>query len=118
MTEAYDYVIKKQKRQFCLESDYVYTAVDGTCQFSQYSPIGSISSHENIPEGDEDYLAAVVEQYGPVSFAIDASNWSFQLYSEGIYDEPNCNPAKFNLDCSCVGFGVEGDTKYWIVCYF
>lgn len=115
MTEAFDYVIKKQKRQFCLESDYVYTAVDGTCQFSQYSHVGSISYYENVPEGDEDYLAAVVEQYGPVAVAIDASNWSFQLYSGGIYNEPSCTPYSLDHGVGCVGFGSDAGERYWIV---
>ncbi|KAK8839128.1 hypothetical protein M9Y10_032600 [Tritrichomonas musculus] len=115
MTEAYDYVISNQNGHFNLESDYKYTAVDGTCKFTQYSQVGSISKYVNIVEGDEDDLAAKVEQYGPVAVAIDASNWSFQLYSGGIYDEPSCS--SFNLDhgVGCVGFGTEGESKYWIV---
>ncbi|KAK8888751.1 hypothetical protein M9Y10_033485 [Tritrichomonas musculus] len=115
MTEAYDYVINQQKGQFNLESDYKYTAVDGTCKFSQYSPVGKISRYTNIVEGDEDDLAAKVEQYGPVAVAIDASNWSFQLYSGGIYDEPSCSSYSLDHGVGCVGYGSENGTKYWIV---
>ncbi|KAK8876523.1 hypothetical protein M9Y10_006737 [Tritrichomonas musculus] len=115
MTEAYDHIISEQNGQFNLESDYKYTAVDGTCKFSQYSPVGKISRYTNIVEGDEDDLAAKVEQYGPVAVAIDASSYSFQLYSGGIYDEPSCSSYSLDHGVGCVGFGSENGTKYWIV---
>ena len=115
MTEAYDYVIANQGGKFCLEDDYKYTSYDGTCQFDKYSHVGSISKYINIVEGDEEDLAAKVEQNGPVAVAIDASNWSFQLYSSGIYDEPSCSSFSLDHGVGCVGFGSEKGTKYWIV---
>ena len=115
MTEAFQYVIDNQNGQWCLESDYVYKAVDGICQFSKYSHVGSISKYVNVNEGDEDDLAAKCEQYGPVAVAIDASNWSFQLYHGGIYDESSCSPSNLDHGVGCVGYGSEDGTKYWIV---
>ncbi|KAK8897704.1 hypothetical protein M9Y10_015669 [Tritrichomonas musculus] len=115
MTDAYDYVIKNQDGHFNLENEYKYQAIDGTCKFAQYKEVGSISKYVNIVQGDEDDLAAKVETYGPVAVAIDASNWSFQLYSGGIYDEPSCSPDNLDHGVGCVGFGTEGGSKYWIV---
>ena len=115
MTEAYDYVLANQDGKFCLEDDYKYKAMDGTCQFDKYSHVGSISKYVNVVEGDEDDLAAKLEQNGPVAVAIDASNWSFQLYSSGIYDEPSCSSFSLDHAAGCVGFGSEDGTKYWIV---
>ncbi|KAK8836074.1 hypothetical protein M9Y10_040030 [Tritrichomonas musculus] len=115
MTSAYDYVINSQNGQWCLENDYVYKAVDGTCKYSEYNHVGSLSKYVNVVEGDEDDLAAKVEQYGPVAVAIDASNWSFQLYYGGIYDEPSCSSTNLDHGVGCVGYGSENGTKYWIV---
>ncbi|KAK8887444.1 hypothetical protein M9Y10_038489 [Tritrichomonas musculus] len=115
MTSAYDYIIKQQNGQLCLDSDYKYTGYNEQCKFDQYKHAGSISKYVCIVEGDEDDLAAKVEQYGPVSVAIDASNWSFQLYQSGIYDEPNCHSKTLDHGVGCVGYGSEDGTKYWIV---
>lgn len=45
---------------------------------------------------NEDELAAACERDGVASIAIDASNWSFQLYTSGIYNELACNAHKLN----------------------
>ena len=37
----------------------------------------------DIPQGDEEALKAALATVGPVSVAIDASQSSFQFYSEG-----------------------------------
>ena len=37
----------------------------------------------DIPQGDEEALKAALATVGPVSIAIDASQSSFQFYSEG-----------------------------------
>ena len=115
ITPAYDYVISEQNGKFILEDDYKYEAIEGTCKFAKYQPVGSISKYINVVEGDEEDLAAKVENYGPVAVAIDAGQWSFQLYSGGIYDEPNCSPYNLDHAVGCIGYGVEDGTKYWIV---
>lgn len=109
------YTIDYQNGQYCLASDYKFTGTDGQCRYDEFEHYGSVTNYIQVRAGQEPQLAEYIETYGPAVVSIDASNWSFQLYTEGIYDEPNCDPVKFNLDCSCVGFGVENDTKYWIV---
>ncbi|OHT10052.1 Clan CA, family C1, cathepsin L-like cysteine peptidase [Tritrichomonas foetus] len=115
MDASYEYIIDSQNGHLNLEADYPYTAVDGTCKYAQYTPVASITKYVNVNQNDEDDLAAKVETYGPVAVAIDASNWSFQLYTGGIYDEPSCSPYSLDHGVGCVGFGAEGSTKYWIV---
>lgn len=115
MVAAYEYVIGLQNGQFCLDSDYVYTGFDGECKFGRFNHFGSISKYVNIVEDDEDDLADKVEKYGPVAVAIDASTYSFKLYSGGIYDEPSCSPRNLDHGVGCIGFGSENGIKYWIV---
>ncbi|OHT03734.1 Clan CA, family C1, cathepsin L-like cysteine peptidase [Tritrichomonas foetus] len=115
MDASYEYIVAKQGGKMNYESDYVYTALDGTCKFTQYTAVGSVSKYVNVAQGDEDDLASKCETYGPIAVAIDASNWSFQLYSGGIYDEKSCSSYSLDHGVGCVGYGVEGSTKYWIV---
>ncbi|CAH1994065.1 unnamed protein product, partial [Acanthoscelides obtectus] len=44
-----------------------------------------------IPAGDEKALEIAVGTVGPVSVGIDARRPTFQLYSDGIFDESTCN---------------------------
>ena len=92
-----------------------YKASQGTCKFSQFTPIGSISNYVTINQGDENDLALKVETYGPVSAAMDSSSTSFELYIGGIYDEPSCSSQYLDHAVGVVGFGKEDDTKYWII---
>ncbi|OHT08398.1 Clan CA, family C1, cathepsin L-like cysteine peptidase [Tritrichomonas foetus] len=115
MDYAYKYIIDRQKGKMILESDYVYTALDGVCKFAQFQTVGNVASFLYIAENDEEDLAANVETHGPVAVAIDASHQSFQLYKSGIYDEPECSATFLNHGVGCIGFGSDNDTKYWIV---
>jgi cathepsin L len=115
MTEAYDYVIKNQDGKFMSEKDYPYKAKDQKCKFDASKAIGKITKYINVQSGSEKDLATKVSKYGPAAIAIDASNWSFQLYSSGIYDEPSCSSSNLDHGVGCVGYGSEGSTAYWIV---
>ncbi|OHS93467.1 Digestive cysteine proteinase 2 [Tritrichomonas foetus] len=98
-----------------LANDYPYKGVDGTCQYDQDKAVGSLSDIIGIEFCNEDDLQAKCEQYGPVTSMIDASHASFQLYSYGIYDEPQCKQMGVTLYTTIVGFGVEDGVKFWIV---
>ena len=69
-----------------------------------------------VSRGSEAALQEAVANIGPVAVTVDASQFSFQLYTGGIYDPPNCSD--FNLDHGMlvVGYGSNQDGKdYWIV---
>ena len=83
MDYAFEYL---HEHYICTEDEYPYKGRDGTCQYSESKCSGpEDKSYTDIPEGDEDALLKEL-QNGPVSVAVDATNWSF--YSGGIFD--NC----------------------------
>ncbi|KAK8718606.1 hypothetical protein OTU49_014611, partial [Cherax quadricarinatus] len=70
----------------------------------------------DIREGSEDDLKKAVALLGPISVGIDASSDSFQLYSSGVYNEPDCNPKQLDHGVLVVGYGTTEDgTDYWLV---
>ena len=115
MTLAYDYVVSQQNGLWNTETDYPYKGVDGTCNFDASKGTSKTTGYIEIVEGSEEDLADKIATMGPAAIAIDASNWSFQLYSSGIYDESSCSPYDLDHGVGCVGYGVEDSKAYWIV---
>jgi cathepsin L len=115
MDDAFDYVIDVQKGAVNLLSDYPYTAYDGSCKFDASKAVTVLADYIDIEEGSEDDLADKVANNGPVAIAIDASNWSFQLYTSGIYDEPDCSSEWLDHGVGAIGYGTEGGVNYWLV---
>jgi cathepsin L len=112
---AFLYIIKKQDGLLNLEADYPYTAVAGTCNYNTTKGVNKIASYQPVKEGDEAALQEMVGTVGVADIAIDASHKSFQLYSKGVYDEPECSINDLDHAVGCVGYGTEGSTPYWIV---
>nr|XP_006815208.1 PREDICTED: cathepsin L-like [Saccoglossus kowalevskii] len=67
-----------------------------------------------VPSGDESALAVAVSMT-PVFALVDASHPSFQFYTSGIYDDPDCSQTVLDHVLLVVGFGTsdEGE-EYWI----
>jgi len=78
MDNAFTYL---KGKGFCQESEYPYTARDGTCQDTKCTSGPQDKAFTDITEGDENALLAELVN-GPVSVAVDASTWSF--YAGGI----------------------------------
>jgi len=115
MTAALDWVLKHQDGGFMGEDDYPYHPYETTCAFDPSKVKVTIVGYKEIQEGSEADLADKCASQGPIAIAIDASNWSFQMYSGGIYDEPSCSSYNLDHGVGCIGYGTEGSTKYWIV---
>eukprot|EP01013_Petalomonas_cantuscygni_P010857 TRINITY_DN240_c0_g1_i1.p2 TRINITY_DN240_c0_g1~~TRINITY_DN240_c0_g1_i1.p2 ORF type:complete len:347 (+),score=72.67 TRINITY_DN240_c0_g1_i1:40-1041(+) len=98
------------------ESSYPYQGADGSCQGG--TGVTKPSSWEFAPQ-DEDQMARYLAANGPLSVAVDASNWSF--YYGGIMSSSSICPSSSNpwgtLDhgVNIVGYGSDNGTDYWII---
>ena len=105
------YIQKYQNGKFMSEQDYPYTGTNGACKFDSSRSIGSVSNIISTQQGSEQSLASGVAQYGVASAIIDASHFSFQSYSSGIYYEKCCSTKNLDHAVSVVGYG----SNYWII---
>merc|ERR1711953_1591864 len=96
------------------EDSYPYEMAKSYCRYSANNMGASISGAKRINFGDEGDLEKAVAMV-PVSVAIDASHYSFQLYSGGVYDEPYCSSYSLDHGVLAVGYGSEAGKDYWIV---
>jgi len=107
MDSAFQWV--KQNGGICTESDYPYTARDGSCK--RCTPAVQISGHVDVSPTEADLMNAV--NIVPVAVAIEADQMGFQFYSGGVFD----GACGTNLDHGvlAVGYGTDGSKPYWIV---
>ncbi|KAK3157293.1 hypothetical protein QOZ80_2AG0118840 [Eleusine coracana subsp. coracana] len=93
------------------ESDYPYTATQGTCRFTNLSHHAArITDYEYVPScSEKDLMAAVAKQ--PVAVEIDLHG--IQHYKGGIFNGPcGVNPNHF---VTVVGYNQDSSgTNYWI----
>jgi len=97
------------------EEDYPYEGRDKSCRFDDNKDTYTISAYHEIKEQDEDDLTEKIASEGPISVAIDAGKFSFQLYHSGVYYEPACSSTRLNHGVTAVGYGVlDGKDFYWV----
>jgi len=114
MDYAFQYVISNGGLD--TEASYPYTATGpNSCQYNPANSAETLSSFTDVTSGDENALMTASNQQ-PVSVAIDASQPSFQSYTGGIYDEPNCSSTSLDHGVLVVGYGTdETGNDYWLV---
>merc|ERR1712033_108335 len=95
------------------EADYPYEMRKSYCRYSNSNSY-AISGAKRVSFGSEMDLKRAVSMV-PVSVAIDASHYSFQLYQGGVYDEPYCSSYSLDHGVLAVGYGSEAGKDYWIV---
>lgn len=71
----------------------------------------NISTWAILPARDEQALATALATIGPVAVSINAAPKSFQLYSHGIYDSPDCSAKTVNHAMLAVGYTADS----WIL---
>ncbi|KAL2453274.1 Cysteine proteinases superfamily protein [Abeliophyllum distichum] len=95
------------------EHDYPYVGKNNKCKTTEEKERAvKISSYKAIPSGSEEALLAAVAKQ-PVSVAIDAGGYDFQLYSSGIFSG-YCGK-DLNHGVAAVGYGEANGEKYWLV---
>jgi len=113
MDQAFAYI--KDNHGIDTETSYPYEAEDDKCRFKPADVGATDSGYVDIASGDEDALMKAVASVGPISVAIDASHFSFQLYRHGIYKERKCSPRNLDHGVLVVGYGVLDGEAYWLV---
>ena len=86
-----------------------------TCKAGNTPNVADLSSYVDIASGSESALQDAVANVGPVAVAIDASHFSFQLYSGGVYNEERCSSWRLDHGVLAVGYGTESGSDYWLV---
>jgi cathepsin L len=113
MDQAFQYVI--QNNGIDTEESYPYTATGpNQCKFNPANVGAHITGFTDVQSGSESSLLNAV-YFAPTSVAIDASHTSFQLYSSGVYYEPNCSSQQLDHGVLAVGYGTSNGQDYWIV---
>jgi C1A family cysteine protease len=95
------------KHKLCLESDYTYTARDGTCQESKCANRSIEVSSYKILSKSAAGLESGLNQ-APVSVTVDAGSFAFQQYSSGVLDSSSCGT---QLNHAVLGTGYGHDSK-------
>merc|ERR1712226_406403 len=91
-----------------------YETKKSYCRYSSGTKGATITGAHRVRSGSESDLQSAVSTV-PTSVAIDASHYSFQLYSGGVYDESSCSSYSLDHGALAVGYGSEAGKDYWIV---
>jgi cathepsin F len=97
------------------EDDYSYKGRNGKCQAAKSSEKVFVKNWKIVDGTDEDQLAAAVVKFGPLAIGINAT--PMQWYMRGIANPFDilCNKKQLDHGVTIVGFGQEGEKKYWII---
>jgi len=113
MDNAFDYI--KANGGIDTEVSYPYEARDGPCRFKKADVAATDVGRTDVPEADEEALTQAIATVGPISVAIDASHFSFQLYHQGVYYEKRCSSTRLDHGVLAVGYGTDGGEDFYIV---
>lgn len=103
----------------CTEAEYAYTGHNSLftpCKASACKTpglaLGAVTGYKNVDGTEQALMEALAQQ--PVSVSIEADQDVFHLYKSGIIQGTGCGTT---LDHAvlAVGYGTDGDKKYWKV---
>ena len=97
------------------EASYPYRAEDEKCRFKTADVGATCKSYTDITSEDEQALTEAIADVGPISVCIDASHASFQMYSKGVYYEPDCSETELDHCVLAVGYGTDDSKDMYIV---
>ena len=76
----------------------------------------SISAHYDAPSGNEENIKQILASFGPLAVGVDASQWGFEHYASGIYNDPNCNNQNvYQFFLWCINLAVNQQKKLFCV---
>lgn len=101
------------KNPICLESEYKYTARDGTCRKQSCSTQGIVIKGYNTVPTTADGLRRALSVM-PVSVTVDAGSSAFQHYKSGILADASCR-TNLNHAVLGVGYGTENGKNYFTI---
>lgn len=118
MDQAYEYI--KKNGGIDTEKCYPYEAEDGQCRFKTACIGATCTGYTDIAHKNETALQVAVATVGPIAIAIDAGHQSFQSYSHGVYNEPDCSQDQLDHGVLAAGYGFQFGangvrTDYWLV---
>ena len=96
-----------------LESDYPYTARQGSCNYDSSKGVGQVKGFQDVQTMSSDQLKAAL-QLGPVSVAIEADRMAFQGYTGGVITGSSCG-TQLDHGVLAVGYGTENGNEYFLV---
>lgn len=120
---------------YCLDNDgltsnidYPYKARDGKCLLNCNSTEIELEELSNIKKVKgsrfKDYKYVIPRSIldikaslknGPISIALDASNFAFRFYKNGVIDVPPSNSDALNHAVLLTGYGTDNNGTYWII---
>lgn len=118
MDNAFAYL---EKTGIMAAKDYSYKGREQKCAFDANKIAAKVTGYKfatgNSAElVDENNLKQLLFENGPFAIAINASPLQFYLW--GVFNpwfEFICNPKELNHGVLLVGYGVSGNTPYWII---
>jgi len=99
------------KKGVMLDSDYPYTAKNGSCKFNSAKAKVRVSS-DGYTTRSVDGMKTAVYNNGAISVAVNADK--MQSYNGGIISATGCS-TQIDHAVNVVGWGSNGSTNYWIV---
>jgi cathepsin L len=96
-----------------LESDYPYTARDGSCKYSSGKGKVNVKAINNVSARSVPQLKAAIAK-GPTSVTVEADRSVFQMYTGGVLNSSACG-TQLDHAITAVGYGNDGTQDYYIV---
>jgi len=96
-----------------LESDYKYTAKDGTCRASSFTAQVHVAAVNKVQSRSAAQLLAAIA-LGPTSVTVEADRSSFQRYTGGVLNSSSCG-TQLDHAITAIGYGTASGQQYYIV---
>ena len=92
-----------------------FSMQENKCRFNRTKSVATVSNYVNIKHFSEKALQKAVATIGPIAVAMDATDFRFTHYKNGIYSSINCSNKRLNHGVLVVGYGTENGKDYWLV---